>query len=496
VTRPPSTKEDAASARGWPFLVALVCTAVLLLYRGFAGDDTFIHLQYARNLANGHGFSFNPGQPSYGTTGPLWTLLIAGVGILIGGDFLLAAKALGFASAAACVFVFHGLARTLIRRPEVALLATCAFAVDPWFLKWSASGMETPLAVLIAVAALRLHLRRRESGGLPVSALLLGVGTLVRPEFAALFSIMLFDRVFIARRSLGESLWALFLYVVPVLPWALFAVGTFGDVIAATVHAKSGFTSRPEIIVRTAQIVGGVYAPVLVAGLAGGLSAWRAAGRKDRRRWLARHLVAWIWPLALPAAYVVTKSYVASRYLLLISPYLIVLGFAGIGAFAASPRAARRIGVLVLATLVAISVAVQATLVYPRTRSTRGVDDDLIALAEWIRENTPREAVVAVHEVGAVGFFSERRVLDTAGLVSSEALPYVLSYRVGDLLRDMRPDYYVSSGIPDTDRQVFEPHADRMTLLYEREVQREGSTPRFGQPMKMAVYRFDWGARP
>jgi hypothetical protein len=37
-------------------------------FRGMTQDDTFIHLRYVRNLLSGHGFAFNPGQPTYGTT--------------------------------------------------------------------------------------------------------------------------------------------------------------------------------------------------------------------------------------------------------------------------------------------------------------------------------------------------------------------------------------------------------------------------------------------
>ena len=37
---------------------------------GFPLDDTWIHLQYAQNIASGGGFSFNAGEPSPGSTAP------------------------------------------------------------------------------------------------------------------------------------------------------------------------------------------------------------------------------------------------------------------------------------------------------------------------------------------------------------------------------------------------------------------------------------------
>jgi hypothetical protein len=67
-----------------------------------------------------------------------------------------------------------------------------------------------------------------------------------------------------------------------------------------------------------------------------------------------------------------------------------------------------------------------------------------------------------------------------------------MSGRVVDLIRELRPDYYVSSGDRRTDDQIFEPFRDRMTLVYETEVQRGGSSALFAQPLPVGIYRFDW----
>ena len=50
----------------------------------FPLDDSWIHLHFARNLAEGAGFAYNPGVPVAGSTAPLWTLLLAGAFALAG----------------------------------------------------------------------------------------------------------------------------------------------------------------------------------------------------------------------------------------------------------------------------------------------------------------------------------------------------------------------------------------------------------------------------
>ena len=51
---------------------------------GFPLDDSWIHLHFARNLAEGLGFAYNPGRPIAGSTAPLWTLLLAAGALMAG----------------------------------------------------------------------------------------------------------------------------------------------------------------------------------------------------------------------------------------------------------------------------------------------------------------------------------------------------------------------------------------------------------------------------
>src|SRR5947207_2165113 len=75
-------------------LAFVLCAALAWPLRDYVTDDTFIHLQYARHVAHGEGFVFNPGERVYGSTSPLWVLLLAG-GMRLGFDGLAVAKVLG-----------------------------------------------------------------------------------------------------------------------------------------------------------------------------------------------------------------------------------------------------------------------------------------------------------------------------------------------------------------------------------------------------------------
>ena len=81
MTREPVNRIDIAVIAG---CIALFAAASLPI-AGSMTDDTFIHMQYARNLAETGELSFNRGDPSYGATSPLWVGMLALVH-LAGGD--------------------------------------------------------------------------------------------------------------------------------------------------------------------------------------------------------------------------------------------------------------------------------------------------------------------------------------------------------------------------------------------------------------------------
>ena len=60
-------------------LALLACLQAFRVFQGYVFEDAYITYRYADNLAAGHGFVFNPGERVFGTTTPLYTLVLAGL---------------------------------------------------------------------------------------------------------------------------------------------------------------------------------------------------------------------------------------------------------------------------------------------------------------------------------------------------------------------------------------------------------------------------------
>ncbi|MFQ5945561.1 MAG: hypothetical protein ACE5NC_04845, partial [Anaerolineae bacterium] len=55
----------------------------------------------------------------------------------------------------------------------------------------------------------------------------------------------------------------------------------------------------------------------------------------------------------------------------------------------------------------------------------RIIDTELVAAGRWLATETPAPAVVGTHDIGAIGYFSRRHLVDTAGLISPEVIPFI-----------------------------------------------------------------------
>jgi hypothetical protein len=198
-----------AAAVGWAFLRNVNA------YR-FLGDDAFISFRYARNLVEGHGLVWNPGEAVEGYTNFLWVLaMAAGMGAGIEPERL--SVRLGIASGVAVLALvlarnvaFHGWRQPLI------WLAPAALASSRSFTAWSTGGLETQCFTLFVLLALLLTCeeRRRGSAAPWISSSLFAIATLIRPEggifMAAAGLCLLGDAL-----SRGRSLKSCVLFTLP-----------------------------------------------------------------------------------------------------------------------------------------------------------------------------------------------------------------------------------------------------------------------------------------
>ncbi len=142
-------------------------------------DDAYISYRYGRNLVEGNGLVYNPGEAVEGITNLLWTLMVA-LGIALGFKANATGHVLGLVSGVAAVLATWWYARRGLPPPRAWIAAVAAWVLVSSlpFALWATSGMETALFTAATLVALAAHARGRVGGATLAAA----VATLTRPD--------------------------------------------------------------------------------------------------------------------------------------------------------------------------------------------------------------------------------------------------------------------------------------------------------------------------
>jgi len=483
-----------------------ILVAVVVLARLIPGprtiDDSYITFRYAHNLLSGQGFSFNPGEAVLGTTTPLYTLLMAGLGALTGGSDApfdrLALLVNLIADVVTALLLWRLGCRLGFERAGVA--AALAWAVAPFSVTFAVGGLETSLYVCLltgtAVAAVNAGLRERKlefnDSGVRyrlAAALLASLALLTRPDALILLGPLALERLWAARRvpiRWGEAAAAL----LPYGAWLVYATLVFGSPLPHSILAKAAayHLGAGEALIRLIQHYATPFVEQYVLGAPAavglGLALYPFVYGVGLRRALKSNFcpALWVWGL-YPWLYLITfalpnplifRWYLTpplATYFFFIFIGLDQVLFAIISLLRrifrpkARPwsalRAEQRVGGWVAVLLcIPVVVSLAGWRITPDHGATSPAPDmafiklELLyrQAATLIYPQLTAQSVLAAGDVGVLGFFTPARILDTVGLnspISTGYYPlpaeqYVINYAIPTaLILDQQPDWIV-----------------------------------------------------
>ena len=382
-----------------------------LTFHQWAYDDPFITFRYAENLRSSLGFVYNPGERVLSTTTPLYALLLAGLGYLWSDLPHLSNLISAFSLALGGGFLY--LIGQRWKEPLAGLVAAVLFPFFPLMI--STFGAETCFYVMLILGAFALHADGRYSGAIALAAL----ATLTRADGVLVAVVMGVDLLIRHRRIPWQSL---ILFALLVAPWYLFSWAYFGSPFPVTLAAKqhqAQMTISKSFAQGFLRLLRG-YANQHLYWLHGALALLGIGYTFFRaRRWLP--LLSW------GVLYFVSYTLLGvSRYFWYYAPLVpVVLAAVGLGVAAIrrclpSPlaRGWRGVGLLIL---------LLALLLWPQGNGLRyihGHPDRRAGIYQevgtWLAENTPPEASVGTLEVGIIGYYAHRWMVDFAGLIQPD----------------------------------------------------------------------------
>lgn len=424
----------------------LVAYYVLLAGSGFPLDDSWIHQTYARNLAQFGEWSFIPGQPSAASTSPLYTVLLS-VGYILNLPYALWTHFLGATALATMSLLIVRMVEWHLPTLRFAGWIAGLFAVSIWHMIWAAaSGMETiifsTLTTTLIYFAWREHFYPAKSNFIwrgILFGIFAGLITLARPEGVLLVGII--GLVMLIAQPQGSlqkvvnyGTVSAIAFLIVLSPYLLLNLQLTGGVLPNTANAKF---QQHAILLQLPYLtrIQNLIIPLLPGGqfllLPGVLIYVWMLNRKYSWQPALLFLVPLIWVVTLIMLYAarLPAGYQHGRYVMPALPSLILVGV--IGTVYAVERWKRSLLPRVLGRALLVSALLTAFMfslvlappIYQRDVAV--INEEMVASALWIGENLPQDELLAIHDIGAVGYFASRPMLDIAGLVSSDVAPIV-----------------------------------------------------------------------
>ena len=413
--------------------VLLVAGCLLQILAGYShpdlsghawgSDDAYISYRYARNLAAGEGLVFNPGERVEGYSNLLYVLLLAPAAALVAPERLYAVSTgLNTLFALAALVLLHRFTRRRLGSFEAAIVAGL-FALCPSVWAAVASGLETPMVLLLQIGTWILAEQAVEEGGARERRTAAGlcivaaVSVLARADG---FITPLLAAVFLGLRGRWRPAFAVAASTLATFgALALFRLSYYGWPLPNTYYAK---VDGP-LLLRLDNGWQQLLTAVIGTGLLVYLVAFLMAGVRGLRSFAPRRpdpLPALPFPAVFAAGWLAYYLYIGGdvfydRFLLFLFPmgtWLLLALLAQLARTMEAGRSRRRTAVLAVLLAVLQLVALSKD---PRFQFRVPKYDRWVLLGRHLRQE-PAGTLIAVDAAGKVPFFSGLPALDMLGL--------------------------------------------------------------------------------
>lgn len=418
---------------------------------GFPLDDPWIHLQFAKNLHDYGSFSYYKNEMvTSGSTSPLYTFLLA-IGFFVTQNEMILSYVLGIMFFLISGVYFYLLLQKYFPEHRSYIVGGVGLLLFEPRLQWAAlSGMETTLFVALLLATLYYYVRQQWK----IFGISAGLLIWSRPEALLFVSILFIDKLYqhyVQRRSMkgkkSNDQHNLYDILKPALPPLLIL---WGGYFAFNLYL-SGF------------LFPNTYAAKLKYYASGNANYWQ-----DVIGFLSNGHLSLLWFVVLigfgkiivdilqrkttphvPSALFVgamviafgnnlPRLYQEGRYLMPILPFIIILGISGIKTSVEIikkiiPVIRQQRLSTVLVSIIMLVLVIQFMTASWNKRSEyqkacQHINGLQVQTARWIKEHLPEQSIIATHDIGAIAFYSGRRVVDMVGLVSPEFI-----YSIGQI---------------------------------------------------------------
>jgi hypothetical protein len=483
----------------------------------FPLDDAYIHLAYGKSLAFSGTLGLNPGEPSLGTSSPLWALVLVPLFWLFRDPYW-SVHAVSLLSAAGYTVIgtrlLHDalgqLALSVTERRAITALGALLLAANGSLVWMSLSGMETCLVLFLCTATIATYTR---FGPGARTGVLLGLCLLGRSTSLALVVALVVVELVEARRY-RQMLVTIVVAGLVCSPYAFYSWSISGSAFPNTAKGKlltyvSGSLDMEEWLHFWGRVL--AFHKYLLAypllGVSLAVAAWRLwrasrgrmmEGRISWNRALAPIAILGIWALVHVAEYTFAFRTIGQqgRYL---AEWLLAVALVGSFAvgYCVSAIPWRPLRLLVPALVGAAHLATLPYWVSVYRNNIAHVESTYVQLSRYIRETTPKDSRIASFDIGTIRYVGDRYTIDLGGLVDSSTHKCLKERSCGDYVYEHGATHIMYPKDPESDKltgvqqAVFGPKRVLREVFVKQVAMSDYAAPTLTHSFRLQLFRID-----
>ncbi len=417
------------------FIISLTCF-ITFLNSNFSLDDALIYQRYLKNFLDGNGLVYNIGEKFNGLTSPLYiyvcmltSFIVRDVVInqLIINCFLLISAGVVLA------IIFYS-----IGQPVIGFISSIVLVTSKYF--YMVFGMESNLFILMSLCCIYFYFKNRFT---LLSIFSAGI-IMTRGEGIFLLLILFFLIIKKNKESLKLQYFAIFILILSVN--YIFFFYYYGHLFPQTLSAKiaqgsSGLWGRFSFLTGASFLIGNAFNNqafyiliVLIFSLIG----------------LCKHYKEKFLQILFIYVILITIFYLSFNipnyhwyYSIHMLTFFILVSYGAYDIYIYISKNIRssvaKYFLLAVIFIYPIGTQIQMFILLQKEAPHK----EYMMIGQWIKKNTSPDSKIAAVEIGHLGWYSERYIIDVLGLVNPMNADFIGQRQYSKWFDYYKPDYLV-----------------------------------------------------
>jgi hypothetical protein len=366
-------------------------------------DDEMISMRYGRNLADGFGLVWNPGERVEGYSNFLWTLYMGLIHLLPlpASKTSLVILLTNVGLSMATIPLLSHLVRLLGGGAITIILSLLGYVFNGNIFYWTLSGAETTLLTFLILLSLCRIFEDQKTNQIRISTFWwIAAISLIRADSFLLSFLLYIYLLTLSRNRKKILIWSAVSLLLPIFH-ELFRIYYYGDILPNTAYLKGlNWDGRYWAGIKYTSAFISVYI-ILIAVIT---VAWNSYTSMTHRLIPIGILI-----YSFYITFVGGDAFPDFRFFTPILPVFLILAFLGLQELQLKSAIRFILGVLIFVTMPLIIWK------YSVSVPEKSVDVGNIKIGLLLKNNTPKDCKVADIWAGSVFYFSERFAIDLLG---------------------------------------------------------------------------------